>query len=114
MSLMLGTTRNKLVELSIIIKLKEYVLTKQKACLEGTPFKHIVRYMSDNPDEFRKDDLFYFSLGYNKEQLENHLNHLLKHACDIFDYEISELDTWKSIGCDDMVIAIEICNRYKN
>ena len=96
----------------VVLILKEYSDTQNESLLERTLFRHIVKYMSADPDLIDKSDLAIGRMfGFSSLQVYEKNQYRLIEACRVFSYSLEELDYLKDNGKTAIDIAREIANR---
>ena len=90
-----------------------YCKSGDKKMLGGTTFRHIVKYLSDEPDALDESDIKTTRMfGVSEAQLVHKMKERLSIACDDFDYTLPELDALKAEGKTSIDVAKEICDRH--
>lgn len=93
--------------------IKKYHDSCNEQILGGTTFKHIVKYLSAEPDTLDESDIQTARMfGVSETQLVHKMKERLIVACDDFDYTLSELDALKAEGKTAIDVAKEICDRH--
>jgi len=93
--------------------IKKYHDSCNEKILDRTTFRHIVKYLSAEPDTLDESDIQTARMfGVSEAELVHKMKYRLIVACDDFDYTLQELDSLKAEGKTAIDVAKEICNRH--